>query len=58
MIERVAIRIIYLICLLLSVSILYRIIKYNYSLIDTAIAVVFVIAILYCCNILVKYIFY
>lgn len=58
MIERVAIRIIYLICLLLSVSILYRIIKYNYSLIDTAIAVVFIIAILYCCNMLVKYIFY
>lgn len=58
MIERVAIRTIYLICLLLSISILYRIIKYNYSLIDTAIAVVFVIAILYCCNMLVKYIFY
>jgi len=58
MIERVAIRIIYLICLLLSISILYRIIKYNYSLIDTAIAVVFIIAILYCCNMLVKYIFY
>lgn len=58
MIERVAIRIIYLICLLLSISILYRIIKYNYSLIDTAIAVVFVIAILYCCNMLIKYIFY
>lgn len=58
MIERVAIRTIYLICLLLSLSILYRIIKYNYSLIDTAIAVVFIIAILYCCNMLVKYIFY
>lgn len=58
MIERVAIRVIYLICLLLSISILYRIIKYNYSLIDTVIAVVFVIAILYCCNMLVKYIFY
>jgi len=58
MIERVAIRTIYLICLLLSISILYRIIKYNYSLIDTAIAVVFIIAILYCCNMLVKYIFY
>lgn len=58
MIERVAIRAIYLICMLLSISILYRIIKYNYSLIDTAIAVVFVIAILYCCNMLVKYIFY
>lgn len=58
MIERVTIRIIYLICLLLSISILYRIIKYNYSLIDTAIAVVFIIAILYCCNMLVKYIFY
>lgn len=58
MFERVAIRIIYLICMLLSISILYRIIKYNYSLIDTAIAVVFIIAILYCCNMLIKYIFY
>ena len=58
MFERVAIRIIYLIGILASVSILYRIIKYNYSLIDTAIAVVFIIAILYCCNMLVKYIFY
>lgn len=58
MFERVAIRIIYLIGILASISILYRIIKYNYSLIDTAIAVVFIIAILYCCNMLVKYIFY
>lgn len=58
MFERVAIRIIYLISILASVSILYKIIVYNYSLVHTAIATVFIIAILYTANKLVKYIFY
>lgn len=58
MFERVAIRIIYLISILASLAILYKIIVYNYSLVHTAIAVVFIIAILYTANKLIKYIFY